>query len=311
MKRSSRFVMLALTGSAALSGPQIPKDKNRIMKEFRLIQVADIHLGAGQEHHLDNWTKVVEWIIRAQPDQVVVNGDLIMSDPDNDSDHAFAREQIARLPVPCRCLPGNHDIGDNIVSGYMPKRIDEARRARFIRHFGEERWAFDAAGWGFVGINAQLLGSKGQNAEAEQWDWLEKTLAGWQGQPIALFMHKPLFLDHPTEPDYEDPWTRQSCIDSVSRQRLLVLCKRSGVRLISTGHKHQTRTFSFEGIYYLWAPSTACVNSAPTMIHWGTREVGFFDLRFRPDGRFDHRLIGPDFLFRHENYIRKHKVAKT
>lgn len=280
------------------------------MQEFRLIQVADIHLGAGQEHHLDNWTKIVNWIAREKPDLVVANGDLIMSDPDNENDHAFAREQLARLPVPCRCLPGNHDIGDNIVSGHMPQRIDDTRRARFVKHFGEERWAFEAAGWGFAGINAQLLGSKGQSAETEQWDWLEQTLAGWRGRPVALFMHKPLFLDHPTEPDYEDPWTRQSCIDAASRERMLELCKRYGVRIISTGHKHQTRTFSFEGIYYLWAPSTACVNSAPTMLHWGTREVGFFDLRFRADGSFDHRLVGPDFLFRHENYIRKHKAGK-
>ena len=280
------------------------------MSEFRLIQVADIHLGAGQEHHLDNWEKVIAWISRERPDLVIANGDLIMSDPDNESDHAFASGQIARLPVPYRCLPGNHDIGDNIVSGHMPQRVNDERRARFIKHFGAERWAFDAAGWAFAGINAQLLGSNGQTAEAEQWDWLEQTLAGYAGRPIALFMHKPLFLDHPTEPDYEDPWTRQSCIDSASRERLLGLCKQHGVRVISTGHKHQTRTFSFEGIYYLWAPSTACVNSAPTMLHWGTREVGFFDLRFRSDGRFDHRLIGPAFLFRHENYIRKHKVGK-
>ena len=84
------------------------------MNEFRVVQVADIHLGAGQEHHLDNWLKVADWITRERPDLVVVNGDLIMGDPDEEADHAFAREHIGRLPVPCRYLPGNHDIGDNI-----------------------------------------------------------------------------------------------------------------------------------------------------------------------------------------------------
>jgi len=278
------------------------------MNEFRLVQVADIHLGAGQEHHLDNWLKVADWIARERPDLVVVNGDLIMGDPDADADHVFARAQIGQLPVPCRYLPGNHDIGDNVISGKMAKRVNDARRARFVAHFGEERWAFEAAGWGFVGINSQLLGSDGQAAEAEQWSWLEQTLAGCSSGPVALFLHKPLFLDHPSEPDYEDPTLRQSCIDAASRARLLDLCRRHRVRLVSSGHKHQTRSFSLDGIYYLWAPSTACVNSPPTTLHWGAREVGFIDYRFRPDG-FDHRIVGADFLFRHENYVRKYGAA--
>ncbi|MGZ5091468.1 MAG: metallophosphoesterase family protein [Burkholderiales bacterium] len=278
------------------------------MDEFRLVQVADLHLGAGQEHHLDNWLKVSDWIVRGRPDLVVVNGDLIMGDPDDDADHAFARSRIAQLPVPCRYLPGNHDIGDNVVSGKMAKRVNNERRERFLKHFGEERWAFARAGWGFVGINSQLLGSNGQPAEDEQWTWLEQALTEQKGRPIALFLHKPLFLDHPSEPDHADATLRQSCIDSASRSRLLELCRRHGVRLVSSGHKHQTRSFSLDGIYYLWAPSTACVNSPPTTLHWGVREVGFIDYRFRP-GTFDHRIVGRDFLFRHENYIRKYGSA--
>ena len=280
------------------------------MNEYRLVQVADVHLGDGQEHHLDNWNKVIDWVARERPDIVVANGDLIMSDPDTEADYAFARSQFARLPVPCRYLPGNHDIGDNIVAGSMPKRIDDARRERFIRHFGEERWLFEAAGWGVVGINAQLLGSNGQPAEAEQWQWFEQTLTQFAGKPVALFLHKPLFLDHPLEPDYEDATLRQSCLDLASRTQLLALCKKHGVRLISTAHKHQTRAFSFEGIYYLWAPSTACVNGSPAALHWGLREVGFLDLRLQSGGRFEHRFVGSDFLFRHENYIRKYKPSQ-
>lgn len=274
------------------------------MSEFRLVQVSDLHLGAGQAHHLDNWLKVAAWIAREKPDVVVASGDLIMGDPDDEADHAFAREQLGRLPVPCRYLPGNHDIGDNIVSGNMDQRVNDSRRARFIKHFGEERWAFEAAGWGFVGINAQLLGSEGQPAEAAQWQWLEHTLNGIAKGPVALFLHKPLFLDHPSEADHADPSVSQSCIDAVSRARLLDLCKRHRVQLISAGHKHQTRSFSLDGIYYFWAPSTACVNSPPGKLHWGAREVGFIDFRFRPDG-FDHHLVGADFLFRHESYVRK------
>lgn len=273
-------------------------------RETRLIQVADLHLGANHEHHLDNWRKIVAWVARERPDLVVVNGDLVMSDPDDETDHAFARAEIARLDAPVRFLPGNHDIGDNILSGKMPERVNAERIGRFRHCYGEDHWSFASAGWGFVGVNAQLFGADGLPQEAEQWAFIEASFGAHRGKPIALFMHKPLFLDHPAETDSKDPSVSQSCLDRASRTRLLELCATYGVKLISTGHKHQTRTFSFEGIYHLWGPSTACVNGAPSALHWGTREVGFIDYRFSPDG-FDHRIVGPDFLFRHENYIRK------
>jgi 3',5'-cyclic AMP phosphodiesterase CpdA len=274
------------------------------MSELRLVQVADLHLGASHEHHLDNWRKILAWVGHERPDLVVVNGDLVMADPDKEVDHAFARTQIDGLGVPVRILPGNHDVGDNVTFGKMPQRVNAERLARYRRHYGEDRFSFAAAGWGFIGVNAQLFGSAGLAEETDQWAFLEHGLAEHSGKPIALFLHKPLFLDHPTEPDSTDPAVSQSCLDRASRARLLELCCAHGVNLISCGHKHQTRAFSLDGIYHLWAPSTACVNGAPSALHWGTREVGFIDYRFRPDG-FDHRIVGADFLFRHENYIRK------
>jgi 3',5'-cyclic AMP phosphodiesterase CpdA len=134
------------------------------MSTFRVVQVSDLHLGAGQAHHHDNWQLVAAWIERERPDLVVVNGDLVMEDPDIEADHAFARAEIGKLNVPCRYLPGNHDIGDSVLFGKMEQRVNDERRARFVRHYGEERWAFEAGGWGFVGINAQLFGSGGQRS---------------------------------------------------------------------------------------------------------------------------------------------------
>ena len=274
-------------------------------RALHLIQLADIHLGVGSEHHLDNWRKVLAWVEQARPDVAIVNGDMVMSDPDVERDHAFARKEIDRLAIPCRFLPGNHDIGDNIVSGKMTQRVNAERLARYRHHYGEDRWSFTAPGWTFVGLNAQLFGSNGMTEEATQWTWLEDALRSARGTSVALFMHKPLFLDHPGERDSDDPSVSQSCLDAASRTRLLDLCQAFNVKLVSTGHKHQTRTFSLGGIYHFWGPSTACVNGLPSALHWGTREVGFIDYHFRAEGSFEHRVIGADFLFRHENYIRK------
>lgn len=274
-------------------------------KELRLVQVSDLHLGADREHHLDNWHRVTAWFARERPDIAVVNGDLVMGDPDTDSDHEFARREVDRLGIPTRFLPGNHDVGDNVLFGKMTQRVNAERIQRFLRHYGEDHWSFEASGWGFIGLNAQLFGSGGLAEEADQWLWFEGALRALQGRPIAVFLHKPLFLDFPGEGDHEDPALRQSVIDAASRQRVLGLARRFGVRLVSCGHKHQTRTFSLDGIYHFWGPAIACVNGPPTALHYGIREVGFVDYRFRPDGSFEHRIVGQDFLFRHENYIRK------
>jgi 3',5'-cyclic AMP phosphodiesterase CpdA len=278
--------------------------KARAAAGFRVVQVADLHLSASHDYHYDNWQRVAAWINREQPDLVVANGDLVLEDPDSEEDHAFAHAAIARIEAPLRYLPGNHDVGDAVLFGKMEKRVDDRRRARFTRRYGEERWSFAAGGWAFIGINAMLFGSGGQAAEAEQWSWIEASLRAHAGSPIALFTHKPLFLDHPSDPDHEDLTLRQSCIDRASRLRLLDLCRHGGVRLVSSGHKHQTRAFSLDGIYHIWAPSTACVNGRPDALHWGVREVGFVDYRFTPEG-FTHRIVGSDFLFRHENYVRR------
>lgn len=283
------------------------------MQEFRVVQLSDPHLSATRAYYLDNWHLAAEWVEKACPDLVAVTGDLILSDPDEEADHRFARRLCDALAVPCRFIPGNHDIGDNVVSGHMAQRVNEARLARFRRIFGEDRWTVRAAGWTLIALNAQILGSGGMDVEAEQWRWLENVLAAADGDAVALFLHKPVFLDHPSEADHEEPAIRQSCIDSESRRRLLDLAQRYGVRLIAAGHKHQTRAFAHDGIYYIWAPSVACVNGAPDAFHWGRREVGFVEFRFRPDG-FRHRIVGTDFLFCHESYVRKREygaVAKA
>ena len=117
------------------------------MSEYRLVQVSDLHLAADAAHHYDNWQLVTAWIEREKPDMVVVNGDLVMENPDIEADHAFARNEIGRLTVPTRYLPGNHDIGDNVLFGKMAQRVNDvavgiqATLCEYIRR------SFSLAGW--------------------------------------------------------------------------------------------------------------------------------------------------------------------
>jgi 3',5'-cyclic AMP phosphodiesterase CpdA len=69
-------------------------------------------------------------------------------------------------------------------------------RQTFVSIFGEDRWRFEAAGWCFIGLNSLVMNS-GLACEAEQFDWLASQLSTVNGKPVALFLHKPLFLNRP------------------------------------------------------------------------------------------------------------------
>ena len=113
---------------------------------------------------------------------------------------------MTALPVPCRYLPGNHDIGDNPTAvGLLPSQpVTEQSRQALSRVFGEDRWRFDAAGWCFIGLNSLVMNT-GLASEAEQFDWLASELASANGKPVALFLHKPLYLNAPDDPELARP----------------------------------------------------------------------------------------------------------
>src|ERR1700733_3000882 len=132
-------------------------------------------------------------------------------------------------------LPGNHDVGDE-PPGHDPEQIIDADRlARWDSSFAVDRWALDARGWRLLGVNAQLFGSGLAPREREQDNWLDEQSSA-AGRPTALFLHKPLFLEHPAE-DVASP----ACMTPSVRTQLLGKLNRSDVRLIVSGHLHQHR----------------------------------------------------------------------
>jgi hypothetical protein len=190
---------------------------------------------------------------------------------------------------------GNHDIGDNIVSGKMAKRQRCAARA-LVSHFGEERWAFENAGWGFVGLNSQLLGSNGPAAEADH-GWLERTLESFSSGPVAPFCISrcsSIIL----EPDHED-----ATLPVVHRCRPRTPGSMQEPSRAPGQHRSQAPDPVLLARWHLLFVGAVhrLRKLLPTTLHWGTREVGIHRLSVSADG-FDHRIVGADFLPRHENY---------
>ncbi|HXI05874.1 MAG: metallophosphoesterase family protein [Bradyrhizobium sp.] len=261
------------------------------MTEFRLTQISDTHLSRAARFAglTGNFQRVSEHIDATRPDLVVNSGDVSWDGPNSRSDLEYARELHATLPVNCRFLPGNHDIGDNPTAVGKPPslRANEKDRASFVEIFGEDRFHFEAAGWCFIGLNSLIMNTA-IPSEAEQMDWFAARLSEANGKPIALFLHKPLFLQTPEDPETEPTAIR--FVPQPARAQLVTMLGAHDVRLVASGHVHQRRDFTYGRTRHVWAPSAGFVIPDTMQEVIGIKETGLVEYRFRPDS-FEVRYV--------------------
>ena len=186
--------------------------------------------------------------------------------------------------MPCRHLPGNHDVGDNPTAvGPAPKQpATEKERQNYLSVIGEDRWRFDAAGWCFIGLNSLIMNT-GIESEAEQFDWLASELARVNGKPVALFLHKPLYLNTPDDPETAKH-RRSATSRSPGARSLIEMLSAVDLRLVASGHVHQRRDFTFGHTRHVWAPSAGFIIPDRIQPVIGVKEVGLVEYRFQPDG---------------------------
>jgi 3',5'-cyclic AMP phosphodiesterase CpdA len=253
------------------------------MSEFRLTQISDTHLARRLPTLTDNFDRVREYIDAKRPDLVINSGDLAFDGPTNRDDLQFAKTLHDALAAPCRYLPGNHDIGDNPteVGPAPPQPATELHRQTFLSIFGEDRWRFDAAGWCFIGLNSLIMNTS-LASEAEQFDWLASQLSHANGKPVALFLHKPLFLNSPDDPELVATSIRY--VPMPTRSRLIEMLGAVDLRLVASGHVHQRRDFTCAHTRHIWAPSAGFIISDAIQEVIGIKEVGLVEYRFQPGG---------------------------
>jgi len=252
------------------------------MSEFRLTQISDTHLSRRLPSLTDNFERVSRHIDATRPDLVINSGDLAFDGPTSPDDLDFARTLHAALRAPCRYLPGNHDIGDNptIVGPPPSQPVSERECQRFISVFGDDRVSFEAAGWHFIGLNSMVMNT-GLARETEQFDWLASQLARANARPVALFLHKPLFLNSPGDPELAATSIRY--VPMPARARLVQMLGSIDLRLVASGHVHQRRDYSLGSVRHIWAPSAGFVISDKRQEVIGIKEVGLVEYRFQPD----------------------------
>jgi 3',5'-cyclic AMP phosphodiesterase CpdA len=253
------------------------------MPEFRLTQISDCHLARNRPTLIENFNRVSEYIDTTRPDVVINSGDMSFDGPTNHDDLEFAKSLHDALPVECRTIPGNHDVGDNPTGvGPAPTQsVTPETMDTFVSIFGEDRWRFEAAGWCFIGLNSLVMNT-GLVREAEQFDWLASQLSAVGGKPLALFLHKPLYLNAPRDPELAATAIRY--IPQPARARLIEMFATVDLRLVASGHVHQRRDFTRGHVRHVWAPSSGFIIPDKKQEVIGIKEVGLVEYRFQPDG---------------------------
>ena len=257
---------------------------------MRLIQLSDTHVSARHGMFGANVAATEAWLRQNTPDLIVQTGDLAMDGAGDPADLDAAAIWHAGLGVPVRAVPGNHDVGD--TAAIKPTQtVNDARLAAWRGRFGQDWWTEDRRGWRLIGLDAMLLGT-GHAEEERQFAWLAATLD--TDAPVAVFLHKPLFIDHADEGP-RGYWT----VTPAPRRRLLDLFARARVRLIASGHLHIHRDAVFDGIRHVWGPSAAfvCGESQEPQLG-GSRRLGLVEHVFSADS-VESRFIRPDGLVDH------------
>jgi len=244
---------------------------------FRVILISDTHLGEKTRHFRANWARVADWIRAERPVLAINTGDLSLDGADLAVDLDMAAAAHRSLGCPVRLVPGNHDIGDHPHLPSGRQVIDAERRQRYLDHVGADYWVEDIENWRLVGIDALLIGSE-LAAEAEQKAWLEDVVANADGRRLALFLHKPFFIDRPDE-TVMSYWV----VDPARRDDYRFLIDHPDLRLIASGHLHQYRAYRHGAAEILWAPSVAFIVGPGQHDLGGRHRTGIVDLRFGPD----------------------------
>ena len=213
----------------------------------RVLQISDTHLSRGKPQFADNWAPLRDWVREQRPDLVIHTGDLTVDGADQESDMRDGAELMRTLGVPFVAVPGNHDVGEG---GNVHQPVNDERLARWRRHFGPDWWLRDVEAWRLVGLDSMLFGS-GHPDEARQMDWLRETLADAGPRRIALFTHRPIFIDEPDEGD-RGYWS----VKPAQRAALLDLLRRHDVAIVATGHLHKWHDRVLDGCRYIWGPSS-------------------------------------------------------
>ncbi len=249
---------------------------------FTVLQISDTHLSQRVPRFNANWA-IASRVVASQAVELIVHtGDAALDGPDHASDLGFAaaalRSGIGAEGPRLRCIPGNHDVGDRpVIAPHQP--TTDKRVAAHAAALGPASWVEDPPGWRLIGINTQVLGT-GTAAEEAQAGMLAEASLTLGERRLALFLHKPPFLHHASEPE-AGYWT----VPPGERSVLAPLLEHPQLRLVASGHLHVQRLARKGRVMHAWSAATSFMVGPALMpdTHGGERCLGVLRHRFTRD----------------------------
>lgn len=220
------------------------------MRHLHFAQISDIHISELGDHHdmlsgrsAGFLAEVVARLNQTRDlDFVLFTGDLF----DTASETELVRfEQIIQdLAKPCYIIPGNHDRRDSQKTTGLTRRdfaerfnpqIDRRPPANGAQ---AGYWAIDLPGEvRLIGLDSVIDGDWSGEIDPPQLDWLAEELARHPHKLTIVASHHPL---HPLAPIDADPYWQRFVLTN-GPQLLALLDAQPQVKLVLTGHHHQTK----------------------------------------------------------------------
>ncbi len=265
------FLKAAGLGMAAIATSSCVSMSGRSSgtQTFTFAQICDTQLGmGGYAHDVKTFKAAVSKINTLKPDFVVICGDLVNTA--NGQSFSDFNEIKSGLTMPCYCVPGNHDIGNEPI-------LESLRTYRQV--VGQDRGSFKHKGTQFVLVNTQLWKAPVADETQRQDAWLEKTMktAAKKNTPVFVIGHHPLFLETPDEAE------EYMNLPLGKRTELLSLFEKHGVVAVLAGHTHRLLINEYKGIQL--------VNAETTSKNFDDRPFGFRLWHVEAERPFKHEFI--------------------
>ena len=246
------LLFMVCTGCSPTQTASLPVDQSGHFQQdkFQFIVASDPQLFRGKKEDMDI---AIELINDFRPEFVIMCGDLIES-PSNQEQIQAYKDAVSKLSpeIILHNIPGNHDLG-------QPVKMENI--LAYQQYIGKLWYYFIHGNSFFIVLSSDIMRDNDAPMNKQQKQWLVSTLEQSQSKEIGnifVFMHHPLHLNSPDEPD------GYSNMPSRIRSTLLDLFVKYHVRAVFSGHLHDNKINSYQGIELITTNSiTVPLGKAP------------------------------------------------